>query len=134
MARILLIDDDASLLQMVRLMLEREGHQVLLAEGGEEGLTIAREQAPDLAIVDLMMPGISGYGVTRALRTDPHTAAMPVLILTARGQSMDRQMALDAGANSHLANPVTPKDLIGRVTEVLANPPLRPPVPVPAAV
>jgi CheY-like chemotaxis protein len=136
MARILVIDDDASLLQMVRLMLEREGHQVALAEGGEEGLTLAREEGPDLAIVDLMMPGISGYGVTRALRNDSRTAAMPILILTARGQPMDRQMALDAGANSHLAKPVSAKELLGRVSEILANPTARAAVPMstPAAV
>ncbi len=132
MARILIIDDDASLLQMVRLMLEREGHQAVLAEGGEEGFTAALQQSPDLAIVDLMMPGMSGYGVTRAIRTDPRTAALPILILTARGQPMDRQMAMEAGANAYLAKPVTSKDLLGRISEVLANPTL--PAKVPEAI
>ncbi len=130
MARILIIDDDASLLQMVRLMLEREGHQVVVAEGGEEGLAAAQAQSPDLAIVDLMMPGMSGYGVTRAFRNNPRMAALPVLILTARGQPMDRQMALDAGANAYLAKPVTAKELIGKITEILADP--APPAKAPA--
>ncbi len=118
MARILVIDDDASLLQMVRLMLEREGHEVLLAEGGEEGLNAAFTQSPDLAVIDLMMPGLSGYSVTRALRADPRTQTMPILILTARGQPMDRQMALDAGANAHMTKPVTSKELIARINEI----------------
>src|SRR5437016_3888320 len=117
MARILLIDDDASLLQMVRLMLEREGHQVVVAEGGEEGLAAAQAQNPDLAIVDLMMPGMSGYGVTRAFRNNSRTASLPVLILTARGQPMDRQMAFDAGANAYLSKPISAKDLIVKITE-----------------
>jgi twitching motility two-component system response regulator PilH len=123
MARILLIDDDASLLQMVRLMLEREGHQVVVAEGGEEGIAAAQAQNPDLAIVDLMMPGMSGYGVTRAFRNNARTAAMPVLILTARGQPMDRQMALEAGANAYLAKPISSKELLAKITEILENPP-----------
>jgi DNA-binding response OmpR family regulator/MinD-like ATPase involved in chromosome partitioning or flagellar assembly len=118
MARILVIDDDASLLQMVRLMLEREGHEVLLAEGGEEGLNVAFTQSPDLAVIDLMMPGMSGYSVTRALRADPRTQNLPILILTARGQPMDRQMALDAGANAHMTKPVTSKELMARINEV----------------
>ena len=132
MARILVIDDDTSLLQMIRVMLEREGHQVLLAEGGEAGLSVALSQNPDLAIIDLMMPGMSGYSITRSLRADPRMEHLPILILTARGQPMDRQMALDAGANAHLAKPITANDLIGRVTEMLAHAPNRgeePPLP-----
>jgi CheY-like chemotaxis protein len=121
MARILVIDDDASLLQMVRLMLEREGNQVFLAESGEEGLSAALGQSPDLAIIDLMMPGMSGYSVTRALRADPRTEKLPILILTARGQPMDRQMAIEAGANAHLAKPITAKELVGRVNDILAQ-------------
>jgi CheY-like chemotaxis protein len=135
MARILLIDDDASLLQMVRLMLEREGHQVVVAEGGEEGIAAAQTHSPDLAIVDLMMPGMSGYGVTRAFRNSARTAALPILILTARGQPMDRQMALEAGANAYLAKPISSKELIGKITDILANPtpPARTPDGPPAA-
>ncbi len=121
MARILVIDDDASLLQMVRLMLEREGHQVALAESGEEGLAEALDQSPDLAIIDLMMPGMSGYSVTRALRADARTEKLPILILTARGQPMDRQMAIEAGANAHLAKPITAKELVGRINEILSQ-------------
>ena len=121
MARILVIDDDPSLLQMVRVMLEREGHQVITAENGEEGFAAAVAQSPELAIVDVMMPTMSGYQVTRNLRSDRRTETLPILILTARSQQMDRQMALEAGANAHLIKPITSKELISRIDEMMAN-------------
>ena len=70
-----------------------------------------------------MMPGMNGYEVTRALRTDPRTEALPIMILTARGQPMDRQMAYDAGANAYLAKPITSKELLSHVNDILTNPP-----------
>jgi CheY-like chemotaxis protein len=121
MARVLVIDDDAGLLQMVKLMLEREGHTAILAEGGEAGLEAAQTQSPDVAIVDLMMPGISGYDVTRQLRANPNTARVPVLILTARSQPMDRQMALNAGATSFMSKPVSSRELTSRIAEILSG-------------
>jgi CheY-like chemotaxis protein/MinD-like ATPase involved in chromosome partitioning or flagellar assembly len=122
MARILLVDDDPGLLQMVRLMLERAGHQVMVAENGETGLAAAFAQMPELALVDVMMPGMNGYDVTRALRSDPRTESLPIIILTARGQPMDRQMALTAGASAYLSKPITSKELIQHVNEALTAP------------
>lgn len=121
MARVLVIDDDSGLLQMVKLMLEREGHTAILAEGGEAGLEAAQTQSPDVAIIDLMMPGISGYDVTRQLRANPATARVPVLILTARSQPMDRQMALNAGATSFMSKPVSSRELTSRIAEILSG-------------
>jgi CheY-like chemotaxis protein len=121
MARVLVIDDDAGLLQMVKLMLEREGHTVILAEGGQAGLDAAQGQSPDIAIVDLMMPGISGYDVTRQMRANPNTARIPVLILTARSQPMDKQMAINAGAAAFMSKPISARELTSRITEVLAG-------------
>ncbi len=120
MARILVIDDDTGLLQMVKLMLEREGHQAALAEGGEAGIRAALAQVPDIAIIDLMMPGISGYDVTRQLRSDSRTAQMPIMILTARSQPMDKQMAMNAGASAFMSKPVSARELTNRVAEMLA--------------
>jgi CheY-like chemotaxis protein len=119
MPRILLIDDDFNLLQMVKLMLERVGHQVEIAKEGEKGVVIAAQNQPDLAIIDVMMPGLSGYDVVRKLRDDQLTANIPIIILTARSQPMDKQMALDAGANAFLSKPVTAQELIDRVDAVL---------------
>jgi CheY-like chemotaxis protein len=119
MSRILLIDDDFNLLQMVKLMLERVGHQVEISKDGERGLTLAAQNQPDVAIIDVMMPGLSGYDVIRKLRTDPQTARIPIIILTARSQPMDKEMALEAGANAFLSKPVTAQELVERVDAVL---------------
>lgn len=106
---------------MVKLMLEREGHTAILAEGGEAGLEAAQSEAPDVAIIDLMMPGISGYDVTRQMRGNPATARVPVLILTARSQPMDKQMALNAGATSFMSKPVSSRELTARIAEMLSG-------------
>jgi DNA-binding response OmpR family regulator/MinD-like ATPase involved in chromosome partitioning or flagellar assembly len=121
MARILVIDDDAGLRQMVKLMLEREGHEAILAENGQMGIDMALSQVPDVAIIDLMMPGLSGYDVTRQLRTDSRTSTMPILILTARSQPMDKQMATSAGASAFMSKPVASRELASRLTELLES-------------
>jgi CheY-like chemotaxis protein len=120
MAKILVIDDNADLLQMLRLILQERGnHEVILSADGADGLSRALTSPPDLAIVDVMMPGITGYDVVRRLREQPQTSNMPILILTARGQLIDRQTALQAGANDHMAKPVTPQVLLDKVDELL---------------
>lgn len=119
MAQILVIDDDLNLLQMVRLMLERVGHQVETSHKGVEGLARAARMKPDLAIIDIMMPDLDGYGVVRRLRADPATACIPILVLTARSQEMDKDTALAAGANAFMSKPVTAPQLTARVQTVL---------------
>lgn len=120
MAKILVIDDNADLLQMLRLILQERGdHEVILSADGADGLSRALTSPPDLAIVDVMMPGITGYDVVRRLREQPQTVHLPILILTARGQMIDRQTALQAGANDHMAKPVTPQVLLDKVDELL---------------
>jgi pilus assembly protein CpaE len=120
MAKILVIDDNADLLQMMRLILQGRGnHEVILSADGADGLSRAVTNPPDLAIIDVMMPGITGYDVVRRLREHAQTAEMPILILTARGQMIDRQTALQAGANDHMAKPVTPQALLEKVDELL---------------
>ncbi len=126
MARILVIDDNADLLQMIRMLLEgRGGHEVILSAEGKDGLEKALAKPPDLAIIDVMMPGMTGYDVCRRLRQEPSTANMPIIILTARGQPVDRQAALEAGADEYMAKPVTMSDLLDRVNALLAQKPLR---------
>ncbi len=126
MAKILIIDDDRNLLNMVKLMVQREGHEGLLAQNGQEGLDIALTEQPDLAVIDLMMPGMSGYDVTRRLRDDARTAKLPILILTARSQPMDEQMARNAGADAFLSKPVTAQELIAQVNALLSAPGAKP--------
>ncbi len=122
MAKILVIDDNADLLQMLRLILQERGkHDVILSADGADGLSRALSSPPDLAIVDVMMPGITGYDVVRRLREMPQTANLPVLILTARGQLIDKQTAMQAGADAHLAKPVAPQALLDTVDELLVS-------------
>jgi pilus assembly protein CpaE len=124
MARILIIDDNADLLQMMGMLLkERGGHEVVLSTQGEDGLAKAAANPPDLAIVDVMMPGMTGYEVCRQLRERPATADIPLIVLTARGQDVDRQAALEAGADMYLAKPVTMAELLERVNGLLARRP-----------
>jgi len=121
MAKILVIDDNVDLLQMMRLILQERGkHEVILSADGADGLSRALSAPPDLAIVDVMMPGVTGYDIVRRMREMPQTTAIPILILTARGQMIDRQTALQAGANDHMAKPVTPQALLEKVDELLA--------------
>ncbi len=119
MARILVVDDDLNLLQMVKLMLQRVEHEVQTANSGEKGITLAAQWQPDLIVLDLMMPDVSGYEVLSKLRADPLTAKIPIIVLTARSQPMDKQTALQAGANAFLSKPVTAKELTDRVDAVL---------------
>lgn len=120
MAEILVIDDSVDLLQMLRVILQERGrHEVILSADGADGLSRALASPPDLAIVDVMMPGITGYDVVRRLREQPQTRDLPILILTARGQMIDRQAALQAGANDHMAKPVAPQALLDKVDELL---------------
>jgi CheY-like chemotaxis protein/MinD-like ATPase involved in chromosome partitioning or flagellar assembly len=121
MARILVIDDDRSLLKMMKLMLEKAGHTAILTSSGREGIQAAIDEQPDLAIVDVMMPELSGYEVCRALREESTTANIPLLILTARAQPMDRQMAVDAGADGFVTKPITRDDLIEHVAKLLES-------------
>ncbi len=124
MANILVIDDDAELLEMIRRLLEQHGgHQAMLSADGADGLAKALADPPDLAIVDVMMPGVSGYEVCRQLRANPSTASVPIIVLTARGQLVDRQAALDAGADDYIVKPVAVMELLERVNVLLAKSP-----------
>jgi CheY-like chemotaxis protein/MinD-like ATPase involved in chromosome partitioning or flagellar assembly len=121
MAKILVIDDNADLLQMLRVILQDRGkHEVILSGDGADGLSRALASPPDLAIVDVMMPGITGYDVVRRMREMPQTSSVPILVLTARGQTIDQQTALQAGANAFMAKPVTPQTLLEQVENLLA--------------
>ncbi|MGC9358086.1 MAG: response regulator [Anaerolineae bacterium] len=122
MARILVIDDNVDLLEMLRLILSRGGeHEVVLCADGEEGLQIALENPPDLAIVDVMMPNINGYEVVKRLRSNKRTADIHIIILTARGQPVDAMAAKQAGADIHLSKPVDAKILQENIEKLISG-------------
>lgn len=120
MARILIIDDNYDMLSMLKMILERQGkHEVIACTNGQEGLEAAFNELPDAALVDVMMPGMSGYDVVKRLRADPRTERMGVIILTARGQTVDREAALAAGADDHMTKPANVEELLKRIDELL---------------
>ncbi len=120
MARVLVIDDSPEILAMLRTFFERRtSHEVMVATNGKSGLAMATEKVPHLALVDVMMPGMDGYEVVRRLRADPKTRSMGIIILTARGQPVDQQAALQAGADMHLPKPVKLEVLADAVETLL---------------
>lgn len=119
--RILVADNDEDILMLVAFRLERMGYEVLVARDGAEALERAREELPDLCVLDVMMPKLTGYDVTRALRADPRTQDVPVILLTARVQEADVRSGYDAGADDYVRKPFSPQELRERVAAALAK-------------
>lgn len=114
--RILIVDDDRPSLKMTGFLLREEGYTVYTADNGREALRMIDEKTPDLLVLDVMMPGMDGWEVTRHLR---RTTNLPILILSARGETSDRVFGLDLGADDYLAKPFEPSELLARVRAVL---------------
>lgn len=122
MTRVLIADDDPDILELVRFKLEGAGFEVVTAVDGEAALAEARRQPPDLAVLDVMMPKMSGIEVCRALREDAATAAVPVMLLTARSQEVDVERGFGVGASDYLIKPFSPRELVSRVRALLERP------------
>ena len=120
-ATILVADDDPDILGLVKLRLERDGYDVVTAACGMDALTLARDRRPALAVLDVSMPGMTGLEVTQKLRADEATAAIPVILLTARVQEADVAAGLASGADAYLKKPFSPQDLRERVAALLAG-------------
>jgi DNA-binding response OmpR family regulator len=118
---ILVADDDEDILALVAYRMEKAGYDVVTARDGERAVELALERAPDLAIVDVMMPRADGYEVTRRLREDERTARMPIVLLTARVQEQDVQRGFDAGADDYIRKPFSPQELRARVQAILGR-------------
>lgn len=116
---ILIVDDEAANRELLEAYLSQEGYGTILAPGGEEALARVGEAAPDLILLDLMMPKVSGYEVCSALKADPATADIPLLIITARGELAEKEKALGAGADDFLSKPVDRQELLARVRSLL---------------
>jgi DNA-binding response OmpR family regulator len=121
MATVLLAEDDADIRFLVTFKLTQVGYQVRAFGDGLSALADARERPPDLAVLDTMMPGMSGLEVCRELRKDPATASIPVIILTALAQDADITAGLAAGAVDYIVKPFSPRDFARRVDAVLAR-------------
>lgn len=112
MSKILLVEDEATVRNTLALNLRAEGHEVLTAEDGSAGLSLAREQTPDLIILDLMLPELDGLSICRILRRD---SDVPIIMLTARGTEMDRIAGLETGADDYVVKPFSLGELLARV-------------------
>jgi len=114
--RVLVVDDDVKTVELVKLYLDRDGYQVLTAYDGIEALRLARENRPDLIVLDLMLPDIDGLEVCRTLR---HESDVPIIMLTARSTDQDKLTGLGLGADDYVTKPFSPKELAARVRAVL---------------
>lgn len=120
--RILCIEDEKEIIDLIRIILGRKGYEVVSAGGGEEGLARARSMKPDLVLLDLMMPDMDGWEVFHRMRADAALADIPVIVVTARAQSIDRVLGLHvARVDDYVSKPFTPQDLVESVERVLAK-------------
>jgi len=116
---VLVADDEQDIVEIVRFRLEHDGYRVLTASDGEAALKLARDEHPDLCVLDVMMPKLSGLEVLAQLRDDPATASTRVILLTARGQDADVDRGFELGANDYVTKPFSPKELRRRVSAQL---------------
>ena len=120
-ATVLVVDDDPVILKLLEVNFEMEGFEVVRASDGAMGLERAREVLPDMVILDVMMPRMTGYEVAKALREDDLTARIPIIFVTARAQSSDVERGIELGVDDYVTKPFDPLDLIARVNALLAR-------------
>lgn len=124
-ASILVIEDEADIREIIEYNLKREGYRVSTSADGERGFEQARRDAPDLLLLDLMLPGLDGLEVCRRMKADPITAVIPIVMVTAKGEESDIVLGLTMGADDYVTKPFSPKELSARVRAVLRRGPLR---------
>jgi two-component system alkaline phosphatase synthesis response regulator PhoP len=118
MRRILIVEDDADIADLVKLYLEKAGHAVDVIDSGDAALRRLREDPPDVLILDLMLPGVDGLMICRAVRAQAETRTIPIIILSARADESDRIHGLELGADDYVVKPFSPKELVARVAAV----------------
>src|SRR5512144_2382327 len=119
MAKIVVADDDADIRDLVVFKLQQSGHEVVSVVDGAAAVEACRDLLPDLALLDVMMPGMSGFEACLELRADPALAAIPVILLTARAQESDIEQGFNVGADDYVVKPFSPRELASRVAAVL---------------
>ena len=120
--KIVYVEDEQEMIDLVKLILSRKGYNVIGAAGGREGLNIIRKEIPDLVLLDLMMPDIEGWDVYQQIRADEATKHIPVIVVTAKAQNIDKVLGLHiAKVNDYISKPFSPQDLVASVERVLAE-------------
>ncbi len=122
---IVVIEDETDILDVIEYNLAREGYRVRTFRDGEDGLDGVRRAAPDLVLLDLMLPGLDGLEVCRRLKQDPVTRPIPIVMVTAKGEESDAVLGLGVGADDYVRKPFSPKELVARVSAVLRRGPVR---------
>ncbi len=117
--KILIVDDEKDIVKMLNYNLKKENFRTISAYNGEEALNIAQKDCPDLIILDLMLPGMDGLEVCKALKKDDKTSGIPIIMLTAKTQEIDKVLGLELGADDYMTKPFSPKELIARIKAVL---------------
>jgi len=119
MARILVVDDDKKIVRLVRSYLEQNGYHVLTAHDGETALHTIRREKPDLVVLDLMLPDRDGWEITRIVRSDQALVSLPIIMLTARVEDVDKIVGLEMGADDYITKPFNPREVVARVKALL---------------
>jgi DNA-binding response OmpR family regulator len=118
---VLVVEDDPVILRLLEVNFELEGFTVLLAHDGAEGIEVARASQPDVIISDIMMPRTSGLELVETLKADPDTKAIPIILLSAKAQTSDLKIGMEAGADDYVTKPFEPLDLVERVNALLSR-------------
>ncbi len=119
MSKILIVDDEQDIVELVSYNLEKEGFKTVKAFDGEAALKMVKTQKPDLIILDLMLPKMNGLDICRAIRSNPETLSLPIIMLTAKGDEVDKIIGLENGADDYVTKPFSVKELIARVRSIL---------------
>jgi two-component system response regulator MtrA len=120
-ARILVADDDVDIRELVEFKLSTMGHDIVAVGDGAAAVEACRAHKPDLAVLDVMMPGVSGLDAIKEIRADPTLADLPVILLTARAQESDVETGFDSGADDYITKPFSPRELASRVEALLVK-------------
>jgi len=120
MAKVLIVDDSPTEVHVLQTMLTKNGHEVVVATSGEDGVEIAKKEKPDLILMDVVMPGMNGFQATRQISKDERTASIPVIMVTTKDQETDKVWAMRQGAKDYIVKPVQEKALIEHVNMVLS--------------
>jgi DNA-binding response OmpR family regulator len=119
--KILVVDDEIYIVHILDFSLGMEGYQVITALDGEQGLEKAHSERPDLIVLDIMMPKLDGYETCKALKADPATKGIPVILLSAKGRNMDQKIGFEVGADDYITKPFSPRKLVERINAILGQ-------------
>lgn len=121
MTHILIVDDSPTETHILSTMLEKNGFSVITAENGDASVSKAKEEKPDLILMDVVMPGMNGYEASREISADPETSAIPIIIVSSKNQETDRMWGLRQGAKDYIGKPAQEDELLGKINALIGN-------------